>query len=112
MIQYALSLHPHLLLTDYHLANFYYAYTLNMNERLNIVDYNKVPFDSIKKGDYLLLNPERQIGYGENINVTFIYTKADYHIAGFVNNPEQHGFILVRQNTTNRLYRFEGGDMR
>jgi len=108
MVQYALSLKPTLLITDYRIALYYYAYSMDMNKKLPIVNYNHVALDSVKAGDYLLLNPERQTWFEKNIPVTFTYTKGHYDVAEFVKNPEKHGFVLINENETDRLYKFQG----
>ena len=81
---------------------------LESNPVLPFVDYNDTPLDSIKKGDYLILNPERQLWFEKNVNVTLTYTKANYQIASYVFHPEQNGFVLIRENETDRLYRYVG----
>ncbi|MBL7777709.1 MAG: hypothetical protein JNK66_05340 [Chitinophagales bacterium] len=108
MFEYVVSLNPKRIITDYRVTHFYYAYVMDMDKQLPVFDYNTIPIDSVKPGDLLLLNPERQEWFQKNITVTLTYTKANYDIAPYSLTPEQYGFEKLKQNESNILYRFAG----
>lgn len=107
MIQYVLSLKPSLIITDPRLKHFYYTYTMNMDKKLPFEDYNHVVPDSLKEGDYMLLNLNRQLSDINNITSTLTFTRADNKLPSFVINPKQHGFVLIKENEADKLYRYE-----
>ncbi|MEX0813372.1 MAG: hypothetical protein WD048_14225 [Chitinophagales bacterium] len=107
---YTLNLRPDRIITDYNLYCFYYVYTLDLNNKLPVVDYNNVNPDSLLIGDYMLLSKIRQYVFEKNLTQPLTYTKGNFTIPTFVRQPQDYCFELIKENKSNKLYRFNGGE--
>ena len=103
MLDYATSYKPKSILTDYWILKGYPIY-LGFDKKFHFVNYTEV--DTFSNNTYLLLNKITQFELEKNINETRIFTKAKNKIPDFVLQPTKHGFILIKENETNLLYRY------
>lgn len=97
------TLHPKMILAEIVLSDNYGLY-VGFDKVLPFVNYNNIHPDSIPGGTYLLLNDDRMQYWKGNLTESMGFKMQKQKIPDFAYNPEAHGFVVVRQIASSKLY--------